>query len=254
MYQAIPAALPKYPAPAPGPLSNIVQYYEEDDFACGGVAATGAVIIPTNATFGTLNWRCGSSGGVAAATTLVTTGQGTSERGVVEVNVGTGAGALQGFGRSAIAVPTTTFGGGVQREWDWVFTIPTLSTGAQEFACRFGYLQSPAAALTDGIFLETSSAAPGLGNIVGRAFKASVATEATGGATVAAVAGQKHRARVQFDGTNAYYFVDEVYVGTVAAANLPTAAVVECVSIVRTVGATSRTMLINGFRQVRPAV
>ena len=222
--------------------------YEIDDFEAGGVATTGAAAIPTNDTFGKLNWRVSSSGGAASAVTLVTTGQSSQHKGVVQIDVGTGAGALIGILRSATATTQMTFGSNQIFEWDWLFQLPTLSDGTNTYVFRAGFLQSTGATLTDGVYFEYSSAAPASGNIIGRVMKGSAAVSASGGSSVAAVGGQWHHGRVTWDGTTVTFFVDNTNVGTCASTDVPTAAVSEAVGLLRSAGSTARTALVDRFR------
>lgn len=224
--------------------------YEEDDFVFGGLVTSGAATITSNNVFGKMGWRVSSSGGAAAAVSLVTTGQSSQHKGVVQVDVGTGAGALIGILRSASGVPTTVFGTGQIFEWDWLFQVPTLSDGTNTYNARVGFLQSPGVAPTDGVVFEYSSASPASGNIIARAYKASAVVSATGGSSVPAVAGQWHQGRMTWDGSTLTAFVDGTNVGTIAAADMPTIAVAESAGLQRVAGGTARTLLIDRYRHL----
>lgn len=234
-------------------LSQGLDYADfiSDDFDGGGVPATGAATIPNTTIFGRANWRCALANG-APSLTYVTTQQDSEHHGILEVNTGTNAAGLAGATRGALGgIAPVVFGSGFNMVQKWAVYTPQASDGGNTFVAEVGYL-SGISAPTDGVYVTWGS-----GNFQAIARKASVNVAATGGTAVAFVPAQWIEVMLTWDGIVERYYVNMndgngyVFLGAVAAADVPTVPLGESFRIQKSVGATPRTFLLDRFSQAK---
>lgn len=225
------------------------QFIEEDDFTWGGNAGSGVAAIAVNTVF-SKGWR----GSFANNGTLsfVSTGQSTTVQGVLQLETVTSTNSIVAYARFASGVPTRIIGAG-QRWYERIkINVVTLSAVGDRFADRHGFINSLAAAPTDGVYFEYSDNLSS-GNWRGVAMKASTPVVASGGSAVPVVAGSFVELELRHNGTGVEwrgvppqttrFLVNGVSIGDVALADLPTNAVAEGGSKIRSSGTAQRLTL-----------
>jgi len=227
------------------------QFIEEDDFTWGGNAGTGVAAIAVNTVF-SKGWR----GSFANNGTLsfVTTGQSTTVQGVLQLETVTSTNAIAAYARFASSTPNRIIGAGQRWHERIKVNIVTLSTAGDRFADRHGLINSLAAAPTDGVYFEYSDNLSG-GNWRGVAMKASVPTLTSGGTSIPVVAGSFVELEIRHNGTGVAwngvpaqttrFLVNGVSIGDVALAALPTNAIAEGGSKIRSAGTAQRLTLVD---------
>lgn len=225
---------------------------ESDDFVCGGHPTTGAAAIANGVCFSKMCWRSSFVG--AGSVTLVTTGQDSATRGVVQFASGTGAGDFGGIFRAAAGpVASIILATNQKHKFRFRFQIPVISDGTNTFTTRTGLFGTMAVALTDGIYIEASG--PTNANWRGVALKASAPTVASGGTNVSLASGigtfVEGTIIIDLTTTNTiYFFIGSVLIGTITNAStvIPTVALAEASINFRVAGAT-RNFLVDDWWQ-----
>jgi hypothetical protein len=221
------------------------QFIEEEDWAWGGNAGSGAALIASGTVFGK-GWRANTAN--SGTLMYVTTGQSPTVTGVLQMETVTNAASLAAFARFPSGAPTRIFGAGQKWTLRWKMNIATLGDATQRFEDFHGFINSIAAAPTDGLCFNYRDNLSS-GNWRFTAIKATVITVAAGPA-VPVVAGTFAEGEIRWNGMTlpwrgvpamtARGLINGVSLGDIALADLPANPVAEGSIKLRTVGVAQR--------------
>ncbi len=238
-------------------LTEGLRYWKIDneDFLVTGTAAGAAAVCGASTSLpfaGDLSWRCATNG-AATAVTAVTTGQSAAHHGVIELSTGTATTGIAGISRNASGVANRTLGAGVVVGAQFGLQIPNASDGTNTFAARVGFANSAASTPTDMCAAEYTSAAGASGTIICRTCSASSCNNGTGGTPPTLSGGTWYRVDVDYDGSagspTCQCKVDGTVIGT-QTSTIPTAALTDFASIIKSAGGTARTVLVDIYKSI----
>jgi len=195
--------------------------------------------LMAGSTTGNQNWLTFNSGGSSGVTSVIG-----DEKHPSLSQFATGTTATGRAGQQWGSTANLMIGGG-ELMIESVLIVPTLSTSAQRFACRWGLGTSQTGDHADGVYFEYDESVSA--NFRLKAANSSVRTTVDSG--VAVPANTFFRLKIVInDTTNAQFYVNGVLVGTIST-NLPsnTTLLLAIVHIIKSVGTTSRTLQMDNF-------
>lgn len=188
------------------------------------------------------NW-VSTVNGAAAAVAATTTGQDSTHLGIVALSTGTSS-----TGRASISLSnvSTVVPGGGSELTQWIVQMPNVPDGTNTYTVRIGLGDVAAAGdFTNGLYFEINLATSSTNWIIK---SASSSTRTTTVTSKAFVNGEWDRLGITLVSGVASYYVNGVMVGTITT-NIPNnVAVFPVAKVEKSVGTTSRSLMIDSFR------